>query len=264
MLPECHSASYSEDGELSFHLLIEDCAPLGQQYSLDESWSREALFGLAAALAELHGRCLRRRLDPNELIGWQPGYDVGTIAERHATVRNFVQRFADQLSEFEAGLLQAVAAAEPELRSRLKGESVLIHGDLHPLNVIFRRGEEGFSVKLLDWQFAGWSVAAADLADILQLYCPPLDRTLWECHLLRHYNLCLAEQLGRTLEFQALRRDYDLCLMLNILKPAQMLGNPRLPPGLALRLFKRACLSLYKSEEANRLIGDWESTDVEG
>jgi len=235
--PACYLAGGGEAGDPVYYLLLEDCAVAAQpQFTLDESWGRDALETLVTAMASLHESGLRDTIDPSGSRDWRPLLELDDAD----CLSRFVRRFADRLTPLERELCALVAAHAPHLRSLVRAPTALIHGDLHPLNIFFAADQS--SVKFIDWQFAGWGAGAADLADVLQLYTPAIDRRVLGRDLARLYHRSVPLHRERNYTFDDLWHDLGIFGLLNVLKLPRLASNPLLPAGTVLRLFKRACL----------------------
>ena len=244
-LPKCYSWSEWCANEPVFHLALEDCAGnKARQFNLDDAWGRTHLEALCRTLASIHSSFWEYRECFPHLKRWSPGLACDDACELSAAVQKFKTVFASRLSAFEVHALDTVAAAEVELRAAISAPPTLIHGDVHPLNVFFATDEALGPVKLVDWQFAGWGAGAADMADMLQLFSPPLERRLSERQLVELYYASLVPSIRSGYHREDLFQDYAICRLLNVLKPTRLLRNPKLPVGIALRLFKRACVAL--------------------
>ena len=149
------------------------------------------------------------------------------------------------------GDLRRVARALPELRARLFRDGVtLIHGDVHPGNVIVTRGTTS-RVVLIDWGRARVGSPLEDVASWLQSLC------CWEPEAARRHDTLLREYLrARGLPAwmdPALRQDYWFAGASNGLAGAiryhlVVLSNRAADPGLR----SHACVALRSWERVIR------------
>ena len=116
------------------------------------------------ALARLHDRTeLPRRgfapLDERELARSAESTLELALAAVDPAGRRYWRRLGD---------LRRLVAALPAIRTRLlSGPTAVIHGDVHPGNVILRRGTPGPSVVLIDWARARIGSPMEDIASWL-------------------------------------------------------------------------------------------------
>ena len=141
------------------YLYLEDA-----QSSVSWPWRETQSAGaVCRALAHLHDS----QTLPRETFAWD--YELELARSAHATVE-----FAGQASDASGrrlwrrpGDLRRVVAALPRIRHRLlSGTTTIIHGDMHPGNVILRAGAT-HEVVLIDWARARLGSPLEDVASWL-------------------------------------------------------------------------------------------------
>lgn len=176
------------------------------------------------------------------------------LAESAAQTLEVAERVRDERGARwwrRPGDLRRVARALPELRARLFRDGVtLIHGDVHPGNVIVARGTTS-RVVLIDWGRARVGSPLEDVASWLQSLC------CWEPEAARRHDTLLREYLrARGLPAwmdPPLRRDYWFAGASNGLAGAiryhlVVLSNGAADPGLR----SHACVALRAWERVIR------------
>lgn len=152
---------------------------------------------------------------PRELFGW--GYELELAQSAEATLEvALAARDANGRRHFgRVGDLRRVVNALPSIRAQLlASEVVVLHGDVHPGNVILRRGAAGDGrVMLIDWTRARLGSPMEDVASWLHsLGCWEPEARRRHDTLLRAY---LAHRRGAPALTNAVRRDYWLASVSN-------------------------------------------------
>jgi hypothetical protein len=142
------------------YLYLEDAEPISSW-----PWSDT---GLAVAVSRELARLHDSRGLPRESFGWNYETELARSADatfdlakaaRDASGRRYWRRLGD---------LRRVVGALPAIRSRLlSGITTVIHGDVHPGNVIMRRGHADAAVVLVDWARARIGSPLEDVASWL-------------------------------------------------------------------------------------------------
>ena len=171
---------------------------------------------------------------PREPFGWAYEAELSqsaaatldvALAARDANGRRYFPRVGD---------LRRVVEALPALRTQLlASEVVVLHGDVHPGNVLLGRGAEGPRVMLIDWTRARLGAPMEDVASWLHsLGC-------WEPQARRRHDTLLGGYLAKRRTPRRLtpaaRRDYWLASVSNGLAGAiryhlVMLADGATPP----------------------------------
>ena len=135
------------------HLALFSAAPGRPLHQLDRSAVPGAMAALGAALSVLHAQ-------PTE--GFAPFTRLAPA--QVAAAGRLVRTARPDLSPVTDALVEMLLATAPE-----PGPGVLLHGDLHPKNVLVHDG----GVSLVDLDQAGTGPAAAELGGTLsRLWCP--------------------------------------------------------------------------------------------
>jgi aminoglycoside phosphotransferase (APT) family kinase protein len=128
-------------------------------------WSDSDLTAAACReIARLHDS----RTLPRESFSWDYEPELARSAEATVEVANRARGPSGRRHWRRLGDLRRVAAALPAIRLRLlSGATTVIHGDVHPGNVILRRGDTGIEVVLVDWARARIGSPLEDVASWL-------------------------------------------------------------------------------------------------
>ena len=128
-------------------------------------WSDTALAArVCEALAQLHDSGLR----PRETFSWNYEDALIRSAEETLEVAAAARDVSGQRVWRRLGDLRRVIAALPRIRRRLlSGGATVIHGDIHPGNVILRRTGGMIEVILIDWARARLGSPLEDIASWL-------------------------------------------------------------------------------------------------
>jgi thiamine kinase-like enzyme len=157
--------------------------------------------------------------------------DRGTFDQRLQSFAQQFARFIDQHGEmvpFERrDLYQRLLDQAPRLIARFYSHRNLtvIHGDAHPWNFFLSRND-GFNVRLIDWE--NWSIDTAtdDLAYMMAMLWYPDRRRRMERALLDLYHGALLEKGVSAYSRQALDDDYRLSVLWLITRPVvQAMAN---------------------------------------
>ena len=148
------------DGDAD-HLYLEDVHP-----SIEWPWADIDLAGaVCRALAALH----RLDLDGTRLAPWD--YELELLRSAEQTLQ-LAQTAGSQTAVrvwARLGDLRRVVRALPYMRARLASQRpVVIHGDVHPGNVLVRNDGPRPSIVLIDWARARYGSPFEDLASWLQ------------------------------------------------------------------------------------------------
>lgn len=105
---------------------------------------------------------------PQEGFSWNYEAEVARSAQETLDLAATVRDGSRGRYWHRLGDLRRVVAVLPAIRSRLlSGATTVIHGDMHPGNVILRRGQAGVQVVLIDWARARVGSPLEDVASWL-------------------------------------------------------------------------------------------------
>ena len=147
-------------GDHATYLYLEDAVPAAAW-----PWSKTAYAAaVCRALARLHDSADL----PREKFSW--GYASALTASAASTL-DLASRARDETGQRHwrrLGDLRRVVTALPAIRARLlAGDTAIIHGDVHPGNVILRDGDPEPHVAFIDWARARIGSPMEDLASWL-------------------------------------------------------------------------------------------------
>jgi aminoglycoside phosphotransferase (APT) family kinase protein len=128
-------------------------------------WSDTRRAGaVCQALARLHDS----QPLPQEVFSWDYEAELARSAQSTLELANTARDTSGRRLWRRIGDLRRVAAALPQMRDRLMtaGTCVVIHGDMHPGNVILRTGDDP-DVLLIDWARARIGSPLEDVASWL-------------------------------------------------------------------------------------------------
>ena len=142
------------------YLFLEHAEPISSW-----PWSEPALAAVvSSALARLHDSPGL----PRERFTWNYEAELAGSAEATLVLAKAAKCPAGRRHWRRLGDLRRVVAALPAIRSRLlSGITTVIHGDVHPGNVILRRGGGDVEVLLVDWARARIGSPLEDVASWL-------------------------------------------------------------------------------------------------
>ncbi len=158
---EYYGCTIAEDG--SHWIFVEDAG--GRRFSPE---AREHRILAARWLAVLHAAAMPLA-DSISLPERGPDYYLEHL---HSARRNILQHASNPfLARDEVRLLETILARFDLLEAhwgklRRYGEvlpSTLVHGDFRPKNVLLRSSGHGLDLFPIDWETAGWGLAAPDL-----------------------------------------------------------------------------------------------------
>jgi aminoglycoside phosphotransferase (APT) family kinase protein len=138
------------------------------------------------ALAELHDAA------PKLVVGlWDYEASLAQSADETLALAASARNADGQRVWPRYGALRRIVQALPSIRRRLlEAETTLIHGDVHPGNIVTQRDELGLRVTLLDWARARVGSPLEDVASWLHsLGC-------WEPESRRRHDTLLRSYLG--------------------------------------------------------------------
>jgi hypothetical protein len=146
-----------DTSEHATYLYLEDAEPFSSW-----PWSDTASASLVCReLARLHDSSGL----PQEGFSWNYEAEVARSAQETLDLAATVRDGSRGRYWHRLGDLRRVVAVLPAIRSRLlSGATTVIHGDMHPGNVILRRGQAGVQVVLIDWARARVGSPLEDVA----------------------------------------------------------------------------------------------------
>ena len=165
-----------------------------------------------AAAAHLLGglHAAAARLAPERLPDWSARRFLRLLAESRASLAAGLSNPA--LDAGGRARLQDVIAVLTRLASSWRriasgcgaAPPTLVHGDFRPKNLLTRLGPGRLEIRIIDWEYAGWGVAALDLGALLRDRCTPADLQAYRDGLGRGAResleqLAASVQLGRVL-----------------------------------------------------------------
>jgi len=131
------------------------------------SWPWSDTTRAAAVCCELAKFHDTRQL-PRERFTWDYETELARSAEATLSIAKYARDPAGQRYWRRLGDLRRVVGALPAIRARLlSGETTIIHGDVHPGNVILRDGGCDGQVVLIDWARARVGSPLEDVASWL-------------------------------------------------------------------------------------------------
>ena len=136
--------------------------------------------GAARLLGGLHAAAARLPRD-ERLPDWSARRFLELLAESRAAMVAGLDHPA--LDADRRARLQDVVAVLTRLASRWDriasgcdaAPPTLVHGDFRPKNLLVRHGAQGLAIRIIDWEYAGWGVAALDLGALLRDRCTRAD-----------------------------------------------------------------------------------------
>ena len=164
------------------YLYLEDAQP-----SVSWPWAHTERAGaVCRALARLHDSVAL----PHETFGWDYEADLARSAESTLALANEARDTSGRRCWQRLGDLRRVVAALPRIRHRLlSGGATVIHGDMHPGNVILRADADP-EVVLIDWARARIGSPLEDVASWLHsLGC-------WEPEARRRHDTLMRQYLA--------------------------------------------------------------------
>lgn len=179
-------------------LCLEDVHP-----SAAWPWADIGLSGpVCRALAALH----RLDLDGSRLAAWDYDLELRRSAEQAMHLALTVTNSMGERCWKRVGDLRRVVRALPCMRTRLRRQgTVVIHGDVHPGNVLVRKDPQGSRIVLIDWGRARYGSPLEDLASWLQ------SVGCWEPEARRRHDSLFRAYLqayDSSLEFSGTREPY--------------------------------------------------------
>lgn len=221
--PHCYFAHISPR-DRQFLLVLEDVSgPCGGH--LQESLTPAEISAVVRQLAEFHAHWWERAAPAS----WTWIAETGKELTLDGDVQAFLAKTLAGLDEREAigsslrDRFQAQAGLLSHTVVRCREEFVrgpattIIHGDVHPGNVIFRRTEDTESAVWLDWQCLSRAKAVYDLALLIGSNTPTEIRRQREAGWLRDYVAAL-ESVGIRYPWEKLTADYRMALVFSGLR----------------------------------------------
>jgi hypothetical protein len=245
LVPRCFDAQH-DVATKAWHLLLED---LTDSHALPTQWplppSRPQCQAILTAFARLHAAWWD---DPR--LGASVGVWLGThdVDQRIRRLAGNFTQFADRLGEdlppARRALYERLLDATPRLQSRYYSHRnvTIVHGDAHVWNCFLPR-DGGEDVRLFDWD--GWRVGIAtnDLAYMMALHWYPDRRQRLEAAMLDHYHAGLLANQVIGYDRDALREDYRLSVLWQIMTPVFQAAN-NIPPWVWWNHLQRILLAV--------------------
>lgn len=217
-VPSCYFAAFDPETQHSV-ILLEDlsgdvgdneagCNPRMAQRAIEAMATLHARWWNSPALAAL--TWLRRDAQTNSDVG-------AAVRERYSMFR---ERLGHAVPDHMWPLLDRMAVEPPPV---VPGLATLIHGDASANNMCFNN--DG-SVILFDWQLAGESAPAHDLATLLTAGMTSSDRRSSQRELLNAYHAALAENGVTDYPVEQCARDVRVAAMTRVRSCILIGGNP--------------------------------------
>ncbi len=214
-VPHCYDATYEQETG-KFHLLLDD---LTSTHYVLRDWPVPPTIPqcemVIDSLARLHAhwwgiKHFGQEIEPQ----WQ------SEAEAEKNVQKALQKFAafadymgDNLSEHRKRFYEYALAKVPALyvqRFKERKHLTLVHGDTHLWNYMYPLNPEQDQVLMIDWQSAGISLAAGDLAYMITVHWYPERRARLELPLLKRYYQHLLKHGVKDYSWDDFWNDYRL------------------------------------------------------
>jgi hypothetical protein len=214
--PRCYYAAQSlENG--AFLLLLEDIPGGPGLVTLD------AVEQALCEVARMHAR--HWNAPELEALGWlerSPAQGLMTQRMLADATQRISARFGRVLPETFARVLEITSGQLESFIARERRRArTLVHGDLHPGNVLC--GPRGLT--FIDWQGVGTGSPGRDLARLIAMSLPPMPRLSHERRLVATYHAALCENGVRGYSLRDCFQDYRLGLVTSALINAFVLAE---------------------------------------
>jgi hypothetical protein len=231
VVPRCFEARYVKE-TADWHLLLED---LTDSHFIATEWPLPPTQAQCQTILTARARLQAAWWDDPRLgvsVGaWTEPYAFGQYLQRlERHIAQFTDRLGDNLPRQRRHLFDRFLLAAPRLFARYNTHHnmTISHGDAHVWNC-FRPRDGGDDVRLFDWDAWHVSIPTSDLAYMMAVHWYP-DRRQWqERPLLDHYHAVLLTNGVTGYNRDALREDYRLSVLWQILTPVSQAAN-KIPP----------------------------------
>jgi aminoglycoside/choline kinase family phosphotransferase len=218
-VPFPFAAAYDPDSRRS-HLLLEDLTATHLSTRAPLPPTPDQLRGAIDCLAHIHA-CWWNHPEHEPVVAER---DAAWIAAGATSTQRRLERFfaecGSQLPEStRSALMDATAAWPAILRRAATPPLTIVHGDAHPWNFLTPLAPDTGRVCLLDWE--GWSIEPGphDLASLIALHLPVVERRALEQELVARYAGRLQEHGVLSYEPAACWDDYRRAVARRVLSP---------------------------------------------
>jgi aminoglycoside phosphotransferase (APT) family kinase protein len=215
---------------------------------------RTSLESAVAVLAQIHARWWDAPALGSTIGTAHTDASLRTMVHGYATkVPGFLDALGDTISPDDGAVLERVfgSSLAPWLRLLEPGALTVAHGDAHPWNFLFPRGEPN-DTYLIDWQVWHVDVGARDVAFMIALHMDPTTRREIELPLLRNYHGRLEARGVTRYAFEDLWMDYRRCVVRNLTFPI-LLWSRGLPAEAWFHRL-RCALAAYRDLDCGELL----------
>ena len=246
--------SSDADGERPW-MLFEDIGATHAAIALATPPSLAHVRAFVSTLARIHAQTAALELEPlfRDVHG-----DV-RVTDGGEAVAEVLDAFlaGDEIGQFPPRVRELVARLRdriPALRDGLDaGLPVLVHGDAHFGNAMYRVGEDGdVDALLLDWALAVIGPGEVDLAHALAMNLPRLHGSEYEMEMLAEYvRVCAEHGLSRRIE--DVRQGYRLGLLSSVIVSVGMQQVPGMSPTIWSHVLTNAVHATLQHDAAELL-----------
>jgi aminoglycoside/choline kinase family phosphotransferase len=243
-IPKCHFAGHEPESD-EFSIVLEDLSETHFQSEypvpLSMNWCRKAV----RCLAKIHAAGWDRGELAPILGGFGTKESVEDWSERSRRAwREFSPFLGDRLSDSRRRTIETVMECIHEVLGRTlrTAQQTVLHRDTHLWNFLYPVEEKG-DVKLFDWQFCEYGLAADDLVPMIALNWFRERRARFENMMLREYHAALTGAGVTGYGLGALETEYRWSVLKGIVTPI-MQWHHKIPAGIWFNNLEKILLAI--------------------